>query len=151
MANELLGIDKWIVTTLATDAALFAIVGNRIFESLAPQIDVDTENGTAPVYPIVLFQMQSVSDSLGSGASRVMTSALFFVKVVGERGGYADLQAACDRIDALLHQAAITAVTVGAETFTILGSCRERPVQYAEVINGVRFNYLGGLYRIDIE
>jgi hypothetical protein len=149
MANEVMGAFAWVRQQLTADSALTAIVGNRIFADYAPQVDPATQ---LPVkYPFVLYHLQAVTDSIGAGASRIMSSPLLFVKVCGEGGGYSDVQVAADRIDAVLHKALVQSVTAGAQTFTMLGCCREKPIQYSEYLNGVRYFYSGGMYRIDIQ
>jgi hypothetical protein len=146
--NELVGAAAWLYARLSGDATLQAEVGQRIYADFAP--DTDPATGDPPAYPLVVFHEQSTApDTLGAGAARVLTQPLYCVKVIGEGVGYPALQAAADRIDALLSPVSGQSVTIGGQTYTV-GSYRERPLAHAAPENGIRYSYLGGLYRLVI-
>ena len=127
-------IEQWLYEVLSGDSALAAAVGGRIYAYLAPP-----EAGT----PFVVFAYQSGADTVAIGMSRVLTAALYQVKVVGTGWSSAPLQPIADRIDAVL-QAASGSVVDGQ----ILGCTREQPISYVEATDGVVYRHLGGLYRI---
>lgn len=127
-------IDEWLYTLLSADTELNAVVDDRVYGYVAPQ-------GAA--MPFVLFAYQGGRDVRGVGPSRIMASALYQVKVVGEGASFSGLEAIADRLDALL-QGASGSVTDGA----VLMCVREQPIVYVEVDNGVQYRHLGGLWRI---
>jgi hypothetical protein len=144
MAQELVGADAFIYATLAGDTALAAIVGTRIYADVAPSLP------TPPTYPLVLFSLQSSRDVVGIGTYRAMTTPTYLVRVIGKGGGFGAIQAAADRIDALLTVRAVQSVTIGGVTFSILGSVRERPFQRSEEPEGILYRHLGGFYRLNV-
>ena len=145
MANELLGLDAWLDTVLKGDSALRAVVGRRVYEGFAPDLDPITKQ--APAYPLVVFSVVSSPDVNALGA-RVLTKPLVRIVVIGEGDDYVAIQPGASRIDALVHNAEPVAVTIGGETFTVKGGVRERAIQKARYENQRRYNQLGGEYRI---
>ena len=148
MANELIGAFNWLVNRLTGDSALTAIVGARVWAEFAP--DVDPATDARPAYPFVLFHLQAAEDVRGVSTVRVLTRPLLCVKVLGQ-APYEDLQAAADRIDAVLHAAPGSTFSFGGDTYTVAACLRERPLAYSEFpAPGVRISHLGGLYRVTI-
>lgn len=131
--TELSAADKWLYTTLSGDAALAAIVGTRVYDTLAPE-------GSA--FPCVVFSYQGGHDVHTNGPGRVMVSALYQVKVIGKDGAFSELTSAAERIDELLH------ARHGSNTDGLAWAVREQPIKYMETDSGVRYYHLGGLYRI---
>lgn len=131
---ELPRIEQWLYATLSADAELVALVGSRIHAYEAPQ-------GTA--MPFVIYSYQGGHDVRGVGPGRIMVSALYQVKVVGQGTSVVGLAPIADRLDALL-QAASGTVTDGA----VWACVREQPLAYPETDNGVQYRHLGGLYRV---
>lgn len=137
---ELFRIEQWLVEVLAGDAVLTALLakhpdtGQCVYEYVAPK---------GALYPFVLYSHQGSHDVRGVGPGRIMVSAVYQVKVVGQGASMAALTAAADRLDTLL-QGASGAVVDGA----VLMCVRESPLAYAEVDSGVQYRHLGGLWRI---
>lgn len=131
---EVAWVDEWLYGVLVNDAQLSALVGGRIFSYVAP---------LTATTPFVVFNHQAGTDVRGVGTVRVMTSLVYQVKVVGQGESVRSLKPIADRIDALLHGAS-GSVADG----TVLTCVREQQVAYAEVDEGVRYNHLGGLWRI---
>lgn len=148
MANELLGLDKWTFSRLAADAGVTAGVGRRIYAEFAPETDPVTN--LAPAYPLLVFSVLSSPDILGTGGNRAGTRPLLRVEVIGQGGGFAALQPIADAADAALHGAPVETVEIGAQSYEVRGCLRQHPLKRAEIEKpgGVRYNYLGGVYRL---
>jgi hypothetical protein len=131
---EILRVDQWLYGKLNGDTTLMAQV-TGVYNSIATQ--------DAPM-PYALFSFQGAGDVRGVGPTRIMTRALYQVKVVGAGASYAPLKAAVDRIDTLL-QGASGSVTDGK----VFSCVREQPIAFIETaIGGAQFRHAGGLYRI---
>jgi hypothetical protein len=130
MADAITTGYSFLYSTLNGDSQFKSYV-TGIFDDIAPQ-------GTQPDYCIITNQ--SGTDVLTATANRIMSSLLFQVKLVGPQADYANLSAAYARADSLL---ALVRNTNG-----ILACYREGPLAVAEVVNGVSWVALGGLYRI---
>lgn len=135
MTIETTVIARWLYTKLAADSSLTAIVGTRIYEQPAPQ---------EAVYPLVVFQLQTTDDVSAVGGIRVMTTAEYLVRVIGQSANVtSSLLTAAERIDAVLHRAS-GSVTGGA----VIGAVRLRPFVLAETDGPVQYRHLGGIYRL---
>lgn len=131
---ELPRIEQWLYGVLASDAAVQALIGTRVYAYLAPQ---------GAKLPYVVFSYQGGHDVRGVGPGRVMVSAIYQVKAVGEGGSFAGLKPIVDALDGLL-QGASGSVVDGA----VLMCTREQPLAYVETDSGVLYRHLGGLWRI---
>lgn len=135
MPAETFTAARWLYAKLAGDAALAAALGgaDRVWQELADQ-------GSA--MPYVVFQYQGGSDVAGVGTARIMANLLYLVRVVGG-GAHSELEAAADRIDAVLHGAS------GPVGDGIVFACvREQPISYTETSDGKVYRHVGGLYRL---
>lgn len=144
MAVEVLAVDAFIWQTLTGDATLAALVGARVYELPVPEKDPATD--ALPVYPLIGVSLLQAPNSVGSGGVKLMTLPQVQIEVVGRGSGYAALQAAADRVEALMQNVAATAVVAGTDTFTILGSYQIRQIQRPLVERGVRYSCLGAVY-----
>lgn len=132
---EIVFVNQWLYTLLSGDATMTSLVGNRIYDSIAP---------VGVAFPLVLFNFQGGSDVSVVGGVRVMNSGLYQVKAVVQSGSNASALPIANRIDALLHRA-----TGSAPGGLILASVREQPIAYPEVSKeGIQYRHLGGLYRV---
>jgi hypothetical protein len=132
--NESVVAEQWLVEKLRDDAAVAALVGQRIYSELAPQ-------GAA--MPYIVVQNQASVDVLGVGSQRILTELVFVVRAVGRGASYAGLAPIADAIDAALHLA--SGATANG---TVLGCRREEPFRRPEVTSGVQYRHLGGIYRV---
>lgn len=130
-------VEEWLYTLLSGDATLSAIVGSRVYGYVAPA-------GTTS--PWVVFNYQSGHDVRGMGPARIMVSAQYQVKAVGQYDGFGMLKSVADRIDALM-QGASGSVVDGQ----VLACVRQSPVAYVEVSDGMQYRHLGGLYWIVVK
>jgi hypothetical protein len=132
---ETVTIRRWLFATLTADAPLTATVGHRIYHGVAPA-DV--------AYPFVVYQLLSPgNDRIALTGARAWVDTLWLVKVVVQANSSGGVEAAADRIDALLHNGRGT-----ASGGIVIESRRERPHELPEVTGGVRYLNLGGEYRI---
>ena len=98
-------------------------------------------------YPAIVYSNQGGHDVMGVGASRVMASMVYQVKVVGrgKRADFGGIKAYADRIDELLHGKR------GVLTSGRVVSCvREQIISYVEHAGDDVYSHLGGLYRLQV-
>lgn len=134
MAVETLVAETWLAAVLSGDSVLNTAVGGRIYGYVAPQ-------GTP--LPFVLFQQQAARDVAGVGPSRIMSNLLYIVKVIGQTNSFTSLEAAANRIDAVLQAASGTNVR-GA----VYACVREAPFALVESTDTGQYRHLGGQYRL---
>lgn len=131
------GVITWAGDLLEADPDTFAIVGAKIYDSLAGEDDDK---------PYVIINQQS-NRGAGTNARGDLSTRriMLLVKVITEGSGYAQAEAVYARIVAVLHQAAGTSNGVKVQ------SCIwQSEVRYVEVGSGegVRYNHLGGVFLI---
>lgn len=124
---------EWFTSMLANDADLQTLAPGGVYRGLAPP-------GTQPPWVIVAYQ--AGQDVLTMNAYRVMSNLLWQVKVVGTADMTSQLITAAARIDDLIGLASGTA-TGGL----VLQCFRDSPLQLDELVNGVLWSNIGGLYR----
>lgn len=128
-------IDEWLYATLTADAQVAAIVGNRVYNTVAPR---------EATFPCIVFQHQASTDVAGVGALRIMVNALYVVRgIVEGRSFHRSLASA---IDAAIHRK--DAILSGGE---VLSCTREEPFSLAEDVDGAEYRHLGGIYRIYVQ
>lgn len=133
---ESLVADEWLYETLTGDATLMALV-QGVYDSIVPQ-------NVALSATVVLFSFQSSRDAFGVGSHRVMADNAYLVRAVAQTASYATVQAAADRIDALLHRINNQTLNNGQ----MISAWRESIFKAAEVEQGIHYRHLGGIYRI---
>lgn len=136
--NEIPRLLAWLSTTLKGDSALTPLIGGRIYFGVAPQ-------GAA--YPLILVTWRGRADLLGLGAARLWADGELTAVVIGQTGSPLALEAAADRLDALLHGASATVAAV--QIYSIVRTaaiCRTAPVAGT----GVVFTQLGGTYSVQL-
>jgi hypothetical protein len=127
-------VEPWIWATLHGDAALAALVGERIVNALE-----DVEVAT----PYVVFTLASPRDIQVTGGVRTEVEAIYDVKAVTKGASWSAVAPIARRLDELL----VTEHTVTTPTGTL--TCRrDRIIQYPERTEGVQLRHLGGVYRI---
>lgn len=136
MADETIVADTWIYSTLTGDSALMGEV-TGVHSTSRPR-DSDL--------PAVIFDWIAGSDITYINGIRVWHSGVWVVKAVAATTSWADLQAAAERIDVLLHRQSGTAA--GGTVFT---ATREAPHRQAYSDEGVSYRELGGRFRIEVQ
>jgi len=143
--NEPVAADQWIYSTLKADATLTALIGGsaapRIYNEQAPQ-----GNGTTPIYPLIIYQMQSAVDLMWVGPRRVWSDMLYLVRGVAETSSYGgNLLTITERIDETLHATPNGDTNAYGVIWTCVG---EQPFRLPEVQGGRNFRHFGRIYRI---
>ncbi len=128
---------EWLYTVLSGDATLQGLVDTRIYRRLAPE---------GATMPFVIFQYQGGSDLTALGPYRILSSLVCVVKAVGTVATYGTLKQIADRVDTLLQ--AGSGVTLDGR---VLSCVREIPIDYEELDAGVRYQHLGGQYRLLVQ
>lgn len=146
MAAESTLAFTWLFQTLSQDSTLSTLVTD-CYRGVAPQ-------GTIP--PWVSFDFQSGSDTNSATGARLFTRDLYQVRVIGPESQFAAMQAAADRIDALLHGARnIPILTATGQAGTLLACVRESQLTLPQDLPGSSYGaawrLLGGLYRCTIQ
>lgn len=129
-------IHNWINTTLKAYTDLTDIVGQNIFEDLAP-------DGTP--FPYIIHQTQSPPRVVrGTGPVEVMVDGTFTVKAVNQSLSRESLADAVSAVRAALVTSELQTPT-GGLVFVCL---YERQVSYVEGKGAEQTRHLGGEYRI---
>jgi hypothetical protein len=138
VANEVVLADLWLYSVLSGDATLAGLVGTKIYSYLAP-------GGTAS--PFVVYNFQGGTDVMAVGAIRIMNTGLYQIKGIVQSNSMSGVaKSIADRIDTLLH--GMTGLVTGG---IVLACVRQQPIAYVETSNGLRWNHLGGSYRLIVE
>lgn len=131
---ETLVAEQWLHSVLSGDTALSTAVGGRIYGYLAP---------AGAAFPFVVYQNQAGRDVMGTGPTRIMANLLYIIKVIGETKSFGTIEAAANRIDAVLHAASGSNVRG-----TVIACVRERPFSLVESSPSGEYRHLGGIYRL---
>lgn len=109
-----------------------------VYQDIAPV-------GTAPDYAVIGVQSPGV-DVLSAFATRIFSTPLFRVLVTGPQADMANLSAAYQRADSLL------AIVRNDNATGVLACYRTQPLYMPqpELVNGVPWVQLGGLYRMEM-
>lgn len=126
-------IDTYLTTMLADISG-----SSGVYSDIIPQ--------DSPL-PATVFNLQSSKDSAEVGAFRILTDALYQIKVIGHNEhGNAAVDAIAAAIDAVLDKSSGD-VSGGR----VLSCVRERPIAFTEVTKDKAFRHRGGLYRIQAQ
>lgn len=131
---------QWIQATLAGDATLQADAPGGVWRA-------EAESNTPSPYVAITYLPQQSRDEIAFGAVRVFSDLFFDVCAAGPASVLASIASAAAQIDTLLTVAQQTAITGG----TILSSYRTQPSESDPLIDGTRWNYTGGVYRVRIK
>ena len=132
MTNSVATSLSFLYSTLAGDSTLMGLV-TGIYRSVAPA-------GSTADYVIVI--PQAMPKTLNAYGVRVMTRGLYQVKVVGPYADYPNLNTAWDRI--------VTLIGLVRSVSGILACYLEQELYIGEVVAGVEWCNLGGLFRIEV-
>jgi hypothetical protein len=129
---------QWLTSTLLNDATLTSLAPGSVWRGLAPT--------SVTTYPFCVYNFQAGSDLLTFNVTRIWSSQLFQVRCVGPASNTAGIMNAASRVDALLGR------TSGTPTGGIIyAAYRESPLLLEELVNGVLFSSIGGLYRLLVQ
>ena len=122
---------------LSADATFMAYLTGGLWRRLAP-------TGTTPNYGLLVNQ--SGTDINATTASRIMTTLIYQVKVVGPQSDEDNLRAAYARADALLQPNGLALRNANGT----LSCFRQQSLDMPDEVNGVPWLHVGGLYRIEV-
>ena len=132
-------IDTALIAKLAGDATLTGLAPGGVFREVAPQ-GVDE--------PFIIVQQMTHEDQYLLRRQAAFESVLYLVKVVQQSMSASGVQAAADRIQALLQNGSLT---ITGYTLTLLQ--REERIATVEIDEDrdLRYQHRGGLYRLIAE
>lgn len=126
---------EWLHTTLSGSPAVVAALPGGVWLGVAPL-------GTPTPYGI--YGHQGGADVSGVAGVRLLSNGIYQVVAYGPLSNYAAVSSAADAIDAAIQRQSGAA---GSDA-TTLGCVREQPLALQEVVNGVVWARIGGLYRL---
>jgi hypothetical protein len=129
-------VDPWLFGVLSGDATVSGLVGGRI-ENTIGTLESDL------VLPKVNFQCASSRDIPDNRGITIDTSNLYDVTAVGLYDSWTPLVPIAARIHELIQGAVYTFPGGGSLTCV-----RDMIIQRPEVVEGVTYRHLGGVYRI---
>ena len=147
---EFLAVAKWFLALLQSDATLWGLLDGRAFDTVAPDVTPDDPESAPLVYPLLTFQVLKGTEAHAAGGETTVVFPNLLVKLYGEQG-YGGLEPLYSRLCDLLKAPEPQHVDVGGSTFVILGATRNFPLMYPEIENGVRFDILGGSYKVPVQ
>lgn len=135
--NELNLTAQYIYNTLLNNQKVYDLVQERIFRNAAPP-----DAGT----PCIIFNFDSGLDVNAIGHDqRLFTRPIFLIKAVTVDTDTVPVGDISDAIDeALVGKSDL----LGASGLVVQGVYRESPVDFWEDSAGLRYNYMGGYYRL---
>ena len=151
--SEILAASKWVTSVLLAEPRLKPLVGARFFSDFAPDVDPttpDTDNSPPP-YPMVIFDIRKSKNVIGGGGAKIISTPGLNIKVVSEDGGFGDIQPISDILLEIFGNVSPTNVTVGTNTYTILGCVEDSQYEFADAPDGIRYNYLGANYQVIVQ
>jgi hypothetical protein len=131
--------DEWIYGVLSADATLQWLMAQRWYSDAIPE---------KAALPAGVYAMATAEDVAMFNAVIIADGFDYDIKVVGDTASYGDIEAAANRMHALLHG------KTGTVTRGVVISCvREMPIRYTErdTQNGKTYKHLGGTYRIQVQ
>ncbi len=142
--NELDYIDQFLHGILRDDVTVQGLLGTTAEEAAADIFRVWTDvMPEGAQYPGVVLNFQAGNDTTANGKVRVLTRPLYLVKCCTEGPSYLEAATLATAVGRAIEGASGTVGEV-----KIGGIYRAQPFRGHEVRAGVRYNFVGGLYRI---
>ncbi len=126
---------EWLHSQLSGSPAVVAALPGGLWLGVAPL-------GTPAPYG--MYGHQGGADIGGVAGIRLLSSGVYQVVAYGPLSAYAAVSAAADAIDAAIQRQSGAA---GSDA-TTLACVREQPLALQELVNGVPWARVGGLYRL---
>ena len=149
--NELDAIDTYVYEQLQAQAGLVALISTtagafKAFAELAPRdVQKDAFSAVERVEPpYVVWSLLAGSDVNALGRARIFTRPIIVCRAVTRDSSLTGAEAIASYIDAALHNSPPDEPVVGKQ---VMGFDRQQLVRVVEVVDGVRWNYVGGIYR----
>lgn len=153
--NELKAVNTYIYEQLlAQGGGLTALVNTtggffKAFAGPAPrdcatkdEDDIITVETVEP--PFIIWELVDNKDVNALGRTRIFSRPIVVVRAVTRSSSFDSAAAIANYIDAALHNSPTDEPISGT---LVMGFDRQSVVQVAEVVNGVRWNYVGATYR----
>ena len=138
--NEIQGAVFFLRDLLVNDPALYEYVQDRVFRNLIP---------LTSGLPAVVISLISSPDVNAIGADqRLFTRPLFTVKVITEGADDTIGDVIYDLVDKAIEGKSNLNTVEGV---VVSGCFRESPFDFVEVNEDIRYNHIGGNYRVFVE
>lgn len=145
MSDESAICAEYLYNKLNVSAVTNALgTASRIFESVVPQIPI---TGQTLLFPAVVYQQQSSSDTFGVGAVRIFVRPTFTVKVIVDNTGFKAASAIFSIVDKTIQN------TSGTATNGSIYSCYRdgQSIRYVEAKPaGGYFYHVGSMYKMEV-
>jgi hypothetical protein len=128
---------KLLYGVLSADSTLMGYLSGGLWEVYAPP-------GTTT--PYALLACQSATDVNGATASRMLTTLVYQVKIVGPAQVESTLRTAYIRADGLLQPSGRAL----SNTNGTLACFRQQTFSLGELVNGALWLNVGGFYRVEV-
>ena len=135
--HEVLIAFEFLYTTLSSDSQLQGYASGGTWRGMAP---------VSTVPPFTVMSFMSATDTLTMNRVRLLSNPLIQVKASGPSSLTAQIGQAASRIDTLLKR-----VSGSTSDGLILSCSQESPLMLDELVNGVQWTNIGGLYRLQIQ
>ncbi len=143
--NLIPGAWRYLDSLLKGSGALAAVVEDRVYLEAAPE--------SAP-YPFVVCSLSSERSLSTVGGDRLVAQPLYLIRAVVNDRDKISLKRAADAIETALAPPAggvlVSDVTLDGTTYAVR-SWSENDYSRAEFDQGIRYDSLGGYYRLFIE
>lgn len=142
-ANEAMLGFAFIYGLLAPDVTLQSLAPGGVFRD-------EADPGTATPFVIMSLQSPGQDTTTNVGVHRLLSLPLYQIKAVGPASITAQLEQIYERMEALLGG------KDGLKNQSVTGGFiaalyRESPLVMGEIVNGEKWQNIGGLYRLEIE
>ncbi len=135
--HEVMAGFAWLTGVLSGDSVLLGYATGGVHRALAPP-------ETVPPYVVMTFQ--SGPDTRTAQGVRILSQPLYQIVVAGPANITATLVSAADELDDVLKLAS------GSVSGGYIAACyRESPLVRDELVAGVQWTNIGGLYRLQVE
>lgn len=145
--NELAACAAFLVRELLADSDVTDLVGQRVYDTLAPQ---------GSQLPCIVFSHLGGMDlnTVGSDRGRIFSRPQFVIEAVSggeEIQGFSEADVIASALDAALtgdYRGAAGAIEVDDLNYQVSGIRREQPLRRLEDEGAVRYYRAGGIYRL---
>jgi hypothetical protein len=135
-------VATWLQGRLSGDTALMALVKS---------VDEDVDPDAAAAYPFVVFRhMAGLKDTRVVGMTGLVANVLYEVRVIDRDTSYSAAAAAYARVHQLIDRTGYAPVSTDIGDGQIIACYRQNPVQYVEILGGIAFRSVGGLYQLAV-
>lgn len=144
--NEIDAAGKHLFDTLLAHEPLTDLIGERVYEYSAPDVDSDGNPATV-VYPFVVYSHAGGTDRQVAGSdTRMMTHPRWLVLAVHNQRDSVLTRAIASAADNALTGSSAE-VEIDGTTYAVQTVYREEPVERGGSVDGVFYLNSGGYYR----